>query len=172
MPTIEFSSGIMASGGAVIYAGVDGIINRIAYGNNFGASYIGFSGLANGPYHAEFTIMKGTIPTDFSTLTDWYSRSTDILLTISKGSVAISASQNPITMNSSYISASASGPATWFRFKSGSLGGTNYLHQQYIGTVGLSGSGADLEIDNTNIVSGNAYRIVNLKIQIPTSWTY
>jgi hypothetical protein len=50
--------------------------------------------------------------------------------------------------------------------------GINPAYQGMIGTVGLTGSGADLEIADVNIVSGNQYKIVDLKIQFPSVWTY
>lgn len=62
--------------------------------------------------------------------------------------------------------ATASGTATWFY-------GTNTNSSQwFVGTVGLTGSGADLELDDVNIVQGKTYGINNLRIQMPTSFTY
>jgi hypothetical protein len=42
-------------------------------------------------------------------------------------------------------------------------------HQMF-GTVGTIGSGADMEMTSTNIVSGNAYAITGFKIVIPTTF--
>jgi hypothetical protein len=44
------------------------------------------------------------------------------------------------------------------------------LVHQMIGTVGMTGSGADLEINNTTVVSGTVYRISNLRINFPTTF--
>lgn len=61
--------------------------------------------------------------------------------------------------------ATASGIATWFFIKNGEA--------MIAGTVGLTGSGADLELDDVNIVQGKTYGISNLRIQMPaTSFTY
>ena len=62
--------------------------------------------------------------------------------------------------------ATASGNATWFYGNNSSDGST------FTGTVGETGSGADLELGNVNIVQGKTYGISNLRIQIPTSFTY
>jgi len=58
------------------------------------------------------------------------------------------------------------GEATWFYAVNYNFGG------YFIGTVGVTGSGADLELDDVNIVQGKTYGINNLRIQIPTTFTY
>jgi hypothetical protein len=61
--------------------------------------------------------------------------------------------------------ATASGMATWFFIKNSGV--------MIAGTVGATGSGADLELDDVNIVQGKTYGISNLRIQMPTtSFTY
>ncbi len=40
-----------------------------------------------------------------------------------------------------------------------------------LGTVGLVGSGADLEISSTNIVSGEYYTSAGIYINMPFNWT-
>lgn len=77
------------------------------------------------------------------------------------------------TINTLYKAAALSGTATWFMIVSRNKGdaiGTPY--QEIIGTVGLTGSGADLELADANIVAGRAYKISNLRITLPGSWTY
>jgi hypothetical protein len=62
--------------------------------------------------------------------------------------------------------ATKNGEATWFF-------GYNQSNQlAFVGTVGLTGSGADLELDDVNIVQGKTYGISNLRFQMPTSFTY
>lgn len=60
--------------------------------------------------------------------------------------------------------ATASGIATWFFIQNGGI--------MIAGTVGVTGSGADLELDDVNIVQGKTYGISNLRIQMPNSFTY
>jgi hypothetical protein len=65
--------------------------------------------------------------------------------------------------------ASASGTATWFFAKGTS---SPALPRIMAGTVGLTGSGADLELDDVNIVQGKTYGISNLRFQMPTVFEY
>lgn len=134
------------------------------------------------------SVMKGTIPIDFSTLVNSTSRSADKLITFSTGTdfSPSATTVNPAIISTNYVAAGAPGIATWFWIYTvyngytGSLNGltspagvsdTTLLHQ-LIGTAGAVGSGADLEIPDTNIVAGNAYRILNLRLQFPTTWTF
>lgn len=70
-------------------------------------------------------------------------------------------------INTIYRAATNSGLATWFWIRTYS--GTTPL-QQIIGTVGLPGSGSDLEMSDTNIVAGRPYRLCDIKITFPSSW--
>lgn len=176
MPTMELSSGF-----------IPGYLSRMVGGWTdyyyYNMSFINVSHTSPLQY-SKLRIMKGTVPTDFSTLTNVNtSRSTDILIDYSyfhNGSNISSVNTtNPVTLSSILVAASASGTATWFWYvgTSSSTGAgnappANTPNQQFIGTVGLTGSGADLEIDNVNIVSGSSYKFTNLKIQLPTSWTW
>lgn len=131
----------------------------------------------------ELMLMQGTIPA-LPNLTSINSRISDILVRCSNydGSYGspntmFSATFNGslATFNTQYTSASASGTATWFwgvTVLTNLNTNTNPLYQQFIGTVGTVGSGADLEMADVNIVSGQAYRFANLKINFPTSWSY
>lgn len=125
-----------------------------------------------------FKIMKGTMPSDFSTLTSGTaSRSSDVLLTYSRSSAVntfiLDLTVNPIVCNTSFVNAIASGTATWFwNLAYNPQDSSNSIFVQFIGTVGLTGSGADLEMSDTNIISGSPYKVNNLKILFPTTWTY
>ena len=68
------------------------------------------------------------------------------------------------TLSTFAAAATASGLATWFFVKSN--------EGVLAGTVGLTGSGADLELDDVNIVQGKTYGISNLRIQMPTVFEY
>ena len=160
-------------------------------------SYVGSNGTTP-MYSADIAsntylwIMKGTAPTSFATLGgDTTTRpASDILVQYTTGHNAAAdfapsiATLNPATISTNYVAASGTGLASWFwlfqrRYGSGNAGDiggswtlTTALFHQVVGTVGTVGSGADLEIPDTNIVSGNAYRILNLRLQFPTTWTF
>jgi len=124
--------------------------------------------------HGFISIMKGTAPADFSTLIDATSRSTDKLIVFSvvAGDFAPTVDNvNPIIVNTSYVAASITGTASWFWWYVKNAD-DNSLQHQVIGSVGVVGSGSDLEIPDVNLISGTAYRILNLRLQFPTTWTY
>lgn len=82
-----------------------------------------------------------------------------------------------LTLTSSYQIARNSGTAAWFVIGTcATLGNTSPYYgspvHTMIGSVGLAGSGADLEMADLNIIAGQPYRISNLKLKIPTSWSY
>lgn len=65
--------------------------------------------------------------------------------------------------------ATATGTATWFVMYNYSSGG---LYSNITGTIGTIGSGADLEMASTSIVSGQQYRVNSFVLTLPSSWTY
>ena len=78
-----------------------------------------------------------------------------------------------VIVNTEFVAASASGSATWFslfhvpgHLTSGRIG--NFI----TGDIGITGSGADIEIPDTNITTGELYRILGWKLKFPSSWTY
>ena len=82
-----------------------------------------------------------------------------------------------INFISTYTQATKSGQATWFCFCRNHNNATNTSTLTMgahciIGDIGTIGSGADLELPDTNIVSGQNYRIDNFKIHLPSSFTY
>jgi hypothetical protein len=167
MATVEISSDLANALARALY-------------NNTGFSYDGttlamvqYFGYMGG--NSGIAIMKGTPPTSFSGLTTYNARSADTLLFYScepnwGGGATFTNSQFILT--TPFVAATQSGTATWFwGLTTSSPPGTGTIRQQMIGTVGATGSGADLEISNTNIVSGTTYQITNLKIKLPTTWT-
>jgi len=139
----------------------------------------GGGGAANYNYTSWIGIYQGAVPTDFTGLTTQQSRNADRLIFLqNNGSTTFWQTSvfttNPVVINSTYVTATVSGTATWFRLLVGnsSIAGGTLVVYQIIGTVGATGSGADLEIPSTAIVSGRAYRIQNLRIQFPSSWSY
>lgn len=183
MASLELSAGIMSGLPArVIFPGAISIranpsfstvynyaplLPYNVYDSQVGSTTIGY-----------ISIYSGSVPTDFSTLTLPSSRSADVLLTFVSGinqifQYTVNVTSNPAVINTAYTTASASGTATWFRWYTAYAGTSpTSVVQQIIGTVGATGSGADLEIPTTALVSGTAYRIQNLRIQFPSSWSY
>ncbi len=73
------------------------------------------------------------------------------------------------TLNTEFVAATASGSATWYCLYH-DIGNTigNFI----TGDIGITGSGADIEIPDTNITTGELYRILGWKLKFPSSWEY
>jgi hypothetical protein len=155
------------------------------------------SGDARGGFSAAYSLMNihvamysGTPPTGFGDLDDsnsvpsgtamlWHfvvGQSTGYWSTpgVNNGGAEATA-----TFTSNFAAAIASGTASWFRMwtsqqttPTGSEGMTANKRGQLIGTIGTGGSGADLILPATNIVSGKSYKIDGLKLQLATDYTY
>lgn len=68
-----------------------------------------------------------------------------------------------------------SGTATWFLLgvvNGGQTTAGTTLYQQITGTVGVVGSGADLILSDTNIVAGQTYKVVDLRLSMSSVFTY
>ena len=180
MSVIDISAGWM--GALVPY-----ILRSTTSQGNFNPAATGLLQQGNGyPNGCTGTInfMQGSVPTDFSTLTTVGSRASDILCRFqtgqdNAGDFGVSQyNTNPCVIATQYVDAIATGTATWFWWYSAenSISGqpTNAspLVQQAFGTMGLTGSGSDLEMISTSIVAGRPYRILNLRVQFPSIWTY
>lgn len=192
MAVIEFSAGLMSglpqrvifpttTSSAVISTPINAATNQ-SYCLPL-LPYLFYYSSTAYPYQSGIIVYQGAVPTDFASLTLWTSRSSDALITYNNTSAStfsstINVTSNPAVINSTFNTAAASGTATWFRWmvaissSVGSLESPNVIMHQIIGTVGATGSGADLELPSTSIVSGQSYRIQNLRIQFPSSWTY
>lgn len=177
MPSIEISQGYYTSGYAATLAGD----NSTANFSSTGILTDAFSNM--NPFRGSIIrIMKGAIPTDFSTLVNSNSRTSDILVAFYRGNWGFADSfsitftydnsNHLITVGTPFVNAVASGTATWYWMLAGGLRNTPDIYQQSFGTVGITGSGADLEMNSTVITSGQPYKINNLKIQFPISWSY
>lgn len=172
MPTVEFSPAYL---GAMTYTDLTG---------GFGAG-IFWTGTASTPYqsclgstNSRLALHSGTIPaqprlmtpSDFAnTLIFWRLGAGQDFTTFTRGSSAT------VTLTTSFLAAIATGTVTWFSWTyytatPPSTGGT--LYQRIIGTVGTVGSGADLEIPSTSIVTGNPYRVYNFRLTLPSTYTY
>jgi hypothetical protein len=80
---------------------------------------------------------------------------------------------NPSSIATVYKAAFRAGTATWFCLAHGKESYTpGTLGNFIVGDVGVIGSGADLEIPDTNIIVGELYRVSNFKISFPSFWEY
>ena len=144
--------------------------------NNAGWGPVCSFGFAtNGPANGVH-IMKGTPPTNFTALTTFNDRAADELILFEPASdwTTPTFSNSAWNLNTAVVPATASGTATWFWLVSCPLvnaATSATIQQQIIGSVGVSGSGADLTISDTAIVSGNNYRITSLIIQLSNTYT-
>ena len=123
-------------------------------------------------------IHKGT-PETFPSFTDRATRASDVLITFTLQSGTSSYTQVGIVGQKHRLligkhlpqqTASASGLASWFLL---CRAGTTSLTDKgaLLGTVGLIGSGADLEVPSTNIVSGDYYSSAGFHVNLPFDWT-
>lgn len=153
-----------------------------SYNNNYG--YNTSINALNGDYSSgnALTIMKGTIPSSIAqiapnmTVPEMNSRSTDVCLAFETRYSHFSPSQfqvNPVIVSTIFVPAISTGTAAWFWLRGwASIYNNGQITQSVIGTVGLLGSGADLEMADVNILSGDNYRISALKLEFPTSWEF
>lgn len=116
-------------------------------------------------------VYKGTVPSSLDELNLVTSRDVDKLVTFDHYSTSefltySDFDNNPVTITTVYKAAANTGTATWFRLFNYKTTGTEPF-SQIVGSIGLVGSGADLQMSTTDIVSGKYYRIVNLRISIP-----
>lgn len=123
-------------------------------------------------------IYKGTIGS-FPSLTDRSTRDSDLLITFTLSGVASFDDLGVVNNSFRYTfgkhlntqTASASGVASWFILcRSGTSSMTD--KGALIGSIGTTNSGADLEIPDTNIVSGNSYTSAGFFVNFPQSWTF
>lgn len=128
-------------------------------------------------------IYKGT-PENFATFTDRATRSSDVLITFSlpaaagsytdlgqiNAGAANAARSFKVGIALANQAASATGTATWFLMV---RAGTTSLTDKgaFMGTVGTTGSGADMEIPSTSIVSGSNYQSNGFYFNFPQNWT-
>ena len=124
--------------------------------------------------YGTITLMKGTVPADFTSLVNSTSRASDVLVTWTTSQSGFTFN-NPVTnddgiaqIDSPYSVASASGIATWFWWYITT--NTTTILAQLCGTVGTVGT--DMIIADTTIIAGANYRFQNLKFDIPTEYTY
>jgi hypothetical protein len=128
-----------------------GFMNRTDYNSSHGLVWA-----HNNNYDSYITIWDGTI--------NDYSGSTKLLRMRVYGTASTESGEELITYNSSGTTAALySGTATWFH-----IGGSDSDYWAY-GTVGTDGSGADLMIGTTALVSGTQYNFSNIVMKFPSA---
>lgn len=174
MPTISFSQDFIQSSETTN----NSVGRMINYGTIRVPCLLSWAGSTrfNTEYQGYISIMKGTVPSTL-TFTDFNQRSSDSLCSFTTSNFSPSSSTyylNPAVIGTIYVAAGASGTATWFWWyiRTGYDGVGTGIVQQLAGTVGVTGSGADLEVPSTTITSGQLLRITNLRLRLPTTYTY
>jgi hypothetical protein len=135
-------------------------------------------------------VMSGPIPTNIETLTSAEPppAGTTVLWQLGTNGDASqwAPTQNnwytdPTSISSIFTPVSATGIANWFWISTVQWGlnrafsGNPYFIynpavHNIIGTVGLVGSGSDMEMLNTSLVSGQFLRVLNLRFRIPVAF--
>ena len=132
----------------------------------------------------QLRLMSGTMPGS-PNIANVNAVSSQVLCTFNAGGgiatgdfVTSQVTVNPAILSTQYVAATGSGTATWFWIatipnqSNGNYNPASTPLHQIIGTVGLSGSGADLIMANTTVAAGSTYRIINLQLQLPTTWNF
>lgn len=146
--------------------------------NNFAVNSTFLSEGFESTGYARFVLMKGTVPTDFTGLTDASgSRSTDRLVTWTVASSSgswVNGGDNSIYLQSTNLAtASQSGTATWLWWYNHQYNAVNNILHQAVFTVGELGSGSDYELANVGILNGKGYKLVNgPRLSLATEYTY
>jgi len=146
--------------------------------NNFAVNSTEYNDGFENTGYARFVLMKGTVPTDFTGLTNSSdSRSTDRLVTWTVASSSgswVNGGDNSIYLQSTNLAtASQSGTATWLWWYNHQYNAMNNILHQAVFTVGELGSGSDYELANIGILNGKGYKLVNgPRLSLATEYTY
>jgi hypothetical protein len=184
MAKIEFSAGMMNGlpgrilgksyniNGTADYPSKTGLIS---YNTSYGYEDIVFLDLFSGTKLTKAQIYANRSMTSNSPY--GLARTNNRLITFisnrsESGDFSPSVVSNPSSIATIYKPAIKSGTPTWFCLAHGSSSQSVSIGNFIIGDVGITGSGADLEIPDTNILLGEMYRVANLKISFPSFWEY
>ena len=163
--------------GSPVVMGSDGHEDNVEV-NNFAVNSTVFNEGYESTGYARFVLMKGTVPTDFSGLTDASgSRSSDRLVTWTVASSSgswVNGGDNSIYLQSTNLAtASQSGTATWLWWYNQWYASPEVILHQAVFTVGALGSGSDYELANIEILNGKGYKLVNgPRLSLATEYTY
>jgi hypothetical protein len=173
MATVRLSANVAAN---VLVQSQATDVGAICGGTNTGGPATLSGGASNGM--SLLIIYKGT-PETFPSFADRSTRASDVLITFTLQSTTSSytitgtVGQKYRVLIGKHLAqqtASASGQASWFLL---CRSGTTTLADKggMLGTVGLVGSGADLEVPSTNIVSGEYYASAGFHVNLKFDWT-
>lgn len=143
---------------ALLNTFLNGIYNGPSFG--FPGLYL-FKGVP--PTQAELDTAEASA-TNVAVITSSF-RYSDLLLYLHPSTAA--AVKNSLQLSFTPTAATASGTATWFML--GAQKNSSYYGVLQTGTLDVIGSGADLEIGNTSIVSGTVYKQPAMNIVFPNS---
>ena len=122
----------------------------------------------------QICLMSGTVPTTVGQIPNPVGTSTPTTdtLVIWEGDkiFAVFPSQVTIGLSTTASIAIRSGIATWFYGYSSYNTTPNNI--DFIGTVGSTGSGADLELGDVNIIQGKTYGIDSIRFTLSTLFSY
>ena len=173
MPTIEFSSAAHTGVMAHLYS-----VRGSGSTMNVELQYHTPLCEQDTSVYTDINIYKGTRPTTRQSLMT--AVSADLLVrfevprwtaTVGPVTQTMVGTTHTLQIISNFTNASASGTATWFAIANYAVS-SNTIYGWVTGTVGLPGSGADLIIADTNIVSGQPYKISNLTLTQSSVFTY
>lgn len=152
--------------------------NRLVQ-NQLSAANTHFSG--GGANTSVLQIYKGSMPS-WGTFTNRTQRSSDLLINFplaqTVGSYSIIGFVDGrwrviFGVNNVAVAATASGQATWFLLANNQGANTSLTDRAAaMGTVGAIGSGADLELPSTEIVTGDFYTSAGVYLNFPQSWEF
>ena len=99
-------------------------------------------------------------------------RAADLLLTYNV--TAVTFTGNTIALALAQATAAASGTATWFCLATYNtyVNTTNKFYPcMIVGTITPTNNGGDIEMPNVSIISGNIYKMPQLELKLPFSYT-
>lgn len=174
MATIKFKNELLSSNTWSVLCRSTGPLTT---SSTFSTFTVGTTVTTASANSAVMTLYQGTRPADFTGLTNVSTYESDALITFdcSEAIADLSTTTNiEFQIGRSLTNATtatASGIATWFILRRNDGTGDLVNLGAIMGDVGVTGSGADLVMDSTTIVSGNPYRTYGFYINFPTTWT-
>jgi hypothetical protein len=183
MATIVFTNATL---GGFMYGQGAGVNSNLIFSSASG-TWTAASGLTYGNVLAggaagqnALYIYKGSPPTSFSSFTDTSQRASDLLITFLSAALTTAVTDGGNVNNVSRrftickqptaVAATGTGTATWFL--TCNIWDTSLTNKSAImGTVGGTGSGADLIFSNPNITAGTSYTSLGFNINFPYEWT-
>lgn len=148
------------------------------YGNTYGSLFASGSSYLTS-LNDRLDIYQGTMPS-WSTFTDASTRSSDLLVSFTLNATSSWSTSNAtnsfrvqVAITGNEATASQSGIASWFMLRNYYTNSNDLTNRgALIGTVGITGTGADLEIPDTSIVNGTGYRSSSFYINFPLEFTF